>query len=77
LCAREIAEEIAAPHDWIIHASEMKPTLGKMVKRGDLQRIKQPRKPGSKQFRWLYYRQTGHLSPELAALEQALNTAEA
>jgi hypothetical protein len=77
LCAREIAEEIAAPHDWIIHASDVKLTLGKMVKRGDLQRIRQPRKPGSKQFRWLYYRQTGHLSPELAALERALHTAEA
>jgi hypothetical protein len=55
----------------------VKPTLGKIVKRGDLQRIRQPRKPGSKQFRWLYYRQTGNLSPELAALERALNTAEA
>jgi hypothetical protein len=77
LCAREIAENIAAPHDWIMRASHVRLTLGKMVDRGDLQRIKQPRKPGSKQFRWLYYRQTGHLSPELAALERALNTTEA
>jgi hypothetical protein len=77
LCAREIAERIAAPHDWIMRASHVKLTLGKMVDRGDLQRVKQPRKPGSKQFRWLYYRQTGNLSPELAALERALNTAQA
>jgi hypothetical protein len=77
LCAREIAEKIAAPHDWIMHAGDVKLTLGKMVERGDLQRVKQPRKPGSEQFRWLYYRQTGNLSPELAALERALKTAEA
>jgi hypothetical protein len=77
LCAREIAEKIAAPHDWILYASDVKVTLGKMVDRGDLQRAKQPRAPGSEQFRWLYYRQTGNLSPELAALEQALNAAEA
>jgi len=46
-----------------------------MVERGDLQRVKQPRAPGSQQSRWLYYRQTGTLSPELAALERALNGA--
>jgi hypothetical protein len=77
LCAREIAERIAAPHDWITRASDVKLTLGKMVDRGDLQRIRQPRKPGSKQFRWLYYRETGSLSPELAALERALKTVQA
>jgi hypothetical protein len=76
-CAREIAEKIAARHDWIMRASHVKLTLGKMVDRGDLQRVKQPRKPGSQQLRWLYYRQTGKLSPELAALERALNTAQA
>ncbi len=77
LCAREIAEKVAAPHDWIVRASDVKLTLGRMVDRGDLQRVKQPRVRGSKQFRWLYYRQTGKLSPELAALERALKTAEA
>jgi hypothetical protein len=77
LCAREIAEKIATPHDWIMHASDVKLTLGKMVDRGDLHRIKEPRVPGSKQFRWLYYRDQGKLSPELAALERALKTAEA
>jgi hypothetical protein len=77
LCAREIAERIAAPQDWIMSASDVKVTLGKMVDRGDLQRVKQPRSPDSQQFRWLYYRQTGNLSPELAALERALNTTEA
>jgi hypothetical protein len=76
LCAREIAEKIAAPLDWIMDASDVKVTLAKMVERGDLHRVKQPRAPGSQQFRWLYYRQTGNLSPELAALERALNTAQ-
>ena len=76
LCAREIAEKIAAPHEWVMGASDVKVTLGKMVDRGDLQRVKQPRAAGSQQFRWLYYRQTGNLSPELAALERALKTAE-
>jgi hypothetical protein len=76
LCARQIADKIAASHDWIMRASHLKRTLVKMVERGDLQRVKQPRKPGSRQFRWLYYRQTPNLSPELVALERALHAAE-
>jgi hypothetical protein len=77
LCAREIAEKIAAPQGWIMRASDVKRTLGKLVARGDLQRVKEPRVPGSQQFRWLYFRATGNLSPELMALEGALKTAEA
>lgn len=74
LCAREIAEKIAAPQDWIMRAHHVKLTLANMVDRGDLQRVKQPRRPGSRQFRWLYYRQTRDLPPELVALERALHT---
>jgi hypothetical protein len=55
------------------HSSKVKPLLDMMVARGGLERAKQPRVPGSRSFCWMYACSSKPLSPELAALERALN----
>ena len=77
LCAREIAEKIAAPHDWTLYASDVKVTLGKMVDRGDLQRVEQPRALAASSFGGSTTARPGISRQQLAALERALNAAEA
>ena len=78
LGANEITERINGQRDdWQLYVRDLKGLLPKMVGRGELQRVKEPRTPASRQFRWLHYRETRTLSPELEAMERALKGEEA
>jgi hypothetical protein len=73
---REAAKKIQATDDWVVSTGAVQRIMDKMTARGDLERVKEPRKPGSKQHWWTYSR-VRVVSPELEALERALKTEEA
>jgi hypothetical protein len=59
----------------VVHDRDVRPALQKMLDRGDLERMKEPRIPGSSQFRWIYSRKTAR-SSEIADLEPILGDQE-
>lgn len=74
---RDVASKITAASEWHVWSSDAKQILDQMAERGDVERIKQPRSPGSSQHWLVYSRASQPLSPELEALERSLNDDEA